>query len=75
MRLCGFIDPGKSRMVQATKLSEYVFGKTSSADTARRQLQDIRKAIVRVQSLGWEIAGDERKAGRQVFTITRPALR
>lgn len=75
MRLCGFIDPGKMRQAKASVLSEYVFGKTGSADTARRQLQDIRKAIVRLQSLGWGIAGDERKAGRQVFTITRPALR
>jgi hypothetical protein len=75
MRLCGFIDPGKMRQVKASLLSEYAFGKAGSADTGRRQLQDIRRAIVHLQSLGWDIAGDERKAGRQVFTITRPALR
>ena len=74
MRLCGFIDPGQQRSVSVEKLTEYAFGNVESADTRRRQYGDIRKAMSAFIELGWETHGDDRKGGKQVFSITRPKL-
>lgn len=74
MRLCGFIDPGKQKKVSAETLAEYAFGPTESKDTRRRQLGDVRKALPLLGQLGWTVAADDRRGGRQVFTLTRPAL-
>ena len=74
MRLCGFIDPGQQRNVSVEKLTEYAFGNTESADTLRRQYGDIRKTMPIFIELGWETQGDDRKGGKQVFSVTRPGL-
>lgn len=74
LRLCGYIDPGKTKAVSAATLAEYAFGQPASKDTLRRQLGDIRKATPLLGRLGWTVAADGRRGGRQVFTLTRPAL-
>jgi hypothetical protein len=74
MRLCGFIDPGQLRQVSTATLAEYAFGKTESKDTVRRQYGDIRKSMPVLQQLGWTVSADDRVGGKQVFTISRPAL-
>lgn len=74
LRLCGYIDPGKTKGVSAATLAEYAFGQTDSKDTLRRQLGDIRKSIPLLGQLGWTVSPDDRRGGRQVFTLTRPTL-
>lgn len=74
MRLCGFIDPGRSRQVSTATLAEYAFGKTESKDTVRRQYGDIRSSMPVLQQLGWTVSADDKVGGKQVFTISRPAL-
>jgi Replication protein C (RepC) len=66
--------PGKQKKASAETLAEYAFGATESKDTRRRQLGDVRKALPRLRQLDWTVEGDDRRGGRQVFTMTRPAL-
>lgn len=74
LRLCGYIDPGKTKAVSAATLAEYAFGQPASKDTLRRQLGDIRKSMPLLGRLGWTVTADTRRGGRQVFTLIRPAL-
>lgn len=71
MRLCGFIDPGKTRSVCVEKLAIYLFGETLDTNTRRRQCADVRRTFPGLESIGW---GFERYAShgrKQIYRIFR----
>lgn len=74
MRLCGFIDPGKTRQVSVEKLACYLYGETSDVNTRRRQCADVRRTVPCLEGIGWTVKGDARQGGKALYRITRPAL-
>lgn len=70
-RLCGWIDPCKTRIVGIEKLSGYVWPeKTNKVDAIKKRHATVRRALREISSLNWVIS--EYKKG--IFRITRPAI-
>lgn len=67
-RLCGWIDPGKTRPVELDTLCSYVWPDQAEASTMRTRRQTTRKALDELRALGWTVA--EYAKGK--FEITRP---
>ena len=78
-RLCGFIDVGKSRLVELDTLCGYVWpGETKNPNTIKGRRQKARKALVELMAMGWrldEYAKGKWEIGRPRATITAPAPR
>jgi hypothetical protein len=78
-RLCGFIDVGKSRLVELDTLCGYVWpGETKNPNTIKGRRQKARKALVELMAMGWkldEYAKGKWEIGRPRPTITAPAPR
>lgn len=79
-RLCGFIDIGKSRLIELDTLCGYVWpGQTNNPNTMKGRRQKARKALEELMSVGWkldEYAKDKWKIGRPKAHVngTRPML-
>jgi hypothetical protein len=70
-RLCGFVDPGKGHKVVAATLCGYVWHGACGGEGSRRRLQVLKKALLELKQMGWEI--EEYSRGR--FDIRRPAIK
>jgi len=69
-RLCGWIDPGKTRPVVLDTLCEYVWPEpTINANTMKTRRQAIRKALAELVAVGWTV--DEYAKAK--FEISRPS--
>jgi len=79
-RLCGFIDIGKSRLIELDTLCGYVWpGETNNQNTMKGRRQKARKALDELMSVGWklnEYAKGKWKIGRPKAhdNGTRPTL-
>ncbi|WES67070.1 replication protein C, IncQ-type [Superficieibacter sp. HKU1] len=68
-RLCGWIDPGKSRRVELGTLCSYVWPEVATnPNTIKKRGQTARKALAELASVGWKL--DEYAKGR--WEIWRP---
>jgi hypothetical protein len=68
-RLCGFIDMGKSRLVELDTLCRYVWPReTMNLNTMKGRRQKARKALAELTAVGWEL--DEYAKGK--WEIRRP---
>lgn len=69
-RLCGWINPGKTRDVAMNTLCGYVWIDEANSEAKKKRYQVMRKAVVELVALGW--TADEYARGK--FTIGRPAV-
>jgi len=68
-RLCGWIDPGKSRKVQLGTLCSYVWPEpTVNANTMKTRRTAIRKALAELSAVGWAV----NEYAKVKFEISRP---
>lgn len=69
-RLCGWLDPGKTRSVSIEKLTSYAWPDPISGSAMRRRRGKVRAAMEELRQVGWSITEDP----DLVFHISRPAL-
>lgn len=68
-RLCGFIDLGKSRLVELETLCGYVWpDQTTNQNTIKKRRKTARKALAELVAVGWKL--DE--YARAKWEIRRP---
>ncbi|GAB1257622.1 replication protein C, IncQ-type [Aurantivibrio plasticivorans] len=67
-RLCGWIDPGRSRRIELDTLCSYVWPDPASATTMRKRRQRARESLPELISIQWKVS--EYALGK--FEITRP---
>ncbi len=68
-RLCGWISPGKPRVVELDTLCMYVWpDKNDNTNTVKTRRQTVRKAMLELKGLGWDIT----ECGKNKFEINRP---
>jgi hypothetical protein len=70
-RLCGWIDPGKSRRAEMDTLCGYVWPDEAGAGTMRKRRFTIRAALEELRRVGWRI--EEYASGK--LEISRPAVK
>jgi hypothetical protein len=70
-RLCGWIDPGKTKNIGLEALCEYVwFDQAFTPSTLRNRRQAVRKALTELESLDWTI----KEYVDSKFAITRRGI-
>jgi len=67
-RLCGVIDPAKTRKITLDKLCSYVWSESKVSTTIRQRKFKVRSALKELGRAGWTI--DEYEAAK--FSIKRP---
>ena len=68
-RLCGWIDPGKKRLVELDTLCGYAWPNDASISTMKKRRQRAKKSLVELENIGWKI----REYASRKFEIYRPA--
>lgn len=68
-RLCGWIDPSKTRRIEIESVCDYIWpDATSNPSTIKKRRQTARKALLELETLGWHVT----EYARGKFEITRP---
>lgn len=67
-RLCGWIDPGKTRRVELDTLCSYIWPDMASASTMRKRRQRAKDSLAELMAIQWAVT--EYAKGK--FLITRP---
>lgn len=70
-RLCGWIDPGKSRRVTIETLCDYIWPNEASVDALKKRRQTARRALAELVHIGWKL--EEYAKGK--WSIGRPITR
>ncbi len=67
VRLCGYIDAGKTHLVGLAKLMTYVWPDEATGSALRRRRAKVLGALAELQSIGWTV----QEYARHKFRITR----